>query len=188
MPTTGWRPAAFTADGARVLALRVDGRDVPNRSSRTPAPLTLSVWEAGNPAKLIRSLDGEYDWITGVSFSPDGSCVAVAFGTQQAPAAVWDIQSGKQHCVLGSDLGELSFSPASGQILVSMAGMKAATLDAETCNERVRLDGQVGFVDTLTFSPDASRVLGTCWPQDPGDDFTCTWDARTGEQLLDSED
>ena len=106
-----------------------------------------------------------------VSFSPDGTRVAV--GTFDSTAPVWDLRTGKRLFEMRSTerIGTVAFSPDGGRIAaVSAAG--TAICDGHTGQQLFLLKGAHAVV---RFCADGKRILTADLAGNVG-----TWDARTG--------
>jgi WD40 repeat protein len=69
--------------------------------------------------KEIRTLEGHSNWVTSVSFSPNGKSIVSC--SSDKTVRVWDVESGKEICTLEGHAGtvwSVSFSP-NGKSIVS---------------------------------------------------------------------
>jgi WD40 repeat protein len=174
---------AFSPDGARVLTGAGD--------------YTATTWDSltGTPVLELKS---HTSFIYRVAFSPDGTRLITASADQTAK--VWDARNGsllldiKGH---GGWVGCAAFSPDGTRIATGSSGtfsrgwpgstvMNSATIkrpvkiwDAVSGKHLLDLEGHLGGVLALAFSPDGKRLLTGGW-----DKTATVWDMQTGAAIL----
>ncbi len=133
-------------------------------------------------------------WVNAVAFSPDGS--EVVSGGDDGLMFVWDAQSGeiiRQFESPSGPITALAFRPArsdsalqtvvSGSIDGSLAlwnfgtGDILATFSPDDL-DTVEIEGHADVVDSITFSPDGTKLVSTS-----GDTTLIVWDVDTGAIL-----
>ncbi|HJT78135.1 MAG TPA: WD40 repeat domain-containing protein, partial [Gemmataceae bacterium] len=200
-------PLVFSRDGKRLFSGGWGGRGIiwdvatgkPVGSLEPPLStsccLTLSpdgkiLAEAGNRAirfwdaatgKGIPGSDGAQALISSLAVSPDGKSVLTAshFDTDAGPR-LWDLGTGRQRAAsVGLECPVAAFAP-DGKIFVAGCFHGTPVLaDAATGKKLLTFEGAPGWVDSLVFTPDGKRVIGTAW----GDGPIRVWDPATGKEL-----
>ncbi len=116
----------------------------------------------------------------GIAFSPDGSRLATAGGTE---VKIWDTHTGQVVLALPSvaDLlvYSVAFSPDGKHLAVGFRGGAASVWDAATGQKLFDLPGHTGSVRHLAYSPDGTRIATASV-----DGTTRLWDATTGAEQL----
>jgi WD40 repeat protein len=138
------------------------------------------VWDAHTGAKLL-TLQGHADYVDRVSFSRDGSRIAISGGNS---ARVLDARTGAEVLSLPGLVGPeawfypSSFSPDGSRIVTFETSTTTARVwDSRTGAELLAFKGTEGIP---SFSPDGLRIV------DSGANSMTpkVWDAQTGAELL----
>jgi WD40 repeat protein len=167
----------FSPDGA--LLAHTDGK------GKTPGLVTLRDAFTGKE-KWVVQLDGK-EAARAVSFSPDGSRLAVAAGNflphpeRKGKVVVCDAKTGKPRVTFPECRGDVStvaFSP-DGERIASTGGDKEVRLwEASTGKPLLVLRGHKTWPNAVTFSPDGKKVLSKS-PED-----VILWETASGRELL----
>lgn len=116
------------------------------------------------------------DWPSWISYSPDGSTIAITAGPG---VTLWDTDSGRRVRAIPMDDAAtgVSFSP-DGAWIAASGGFGAGIWDVDSGRLLTRLEGHDDWVTRIHFSRDGARVVTA------SDDGTArVWDASTGTQL-----
>ncbi|KAG8688642.1 hypothetical protein FRC11_005029, partial [Ceratobasidium sp. 423] len=131
---------------------------------------------------IIGPLEGHYDDVCWVDFSPDGS--QIASGSGDCTLILWEVQSGKS--ILGPLEGHsdsvlcVRFSHH-GKLIASSSGDKTIIIrDCQTGEATIDpLIGHTGWVRTIEFFSDDKRLISG------SQDGSCRiWDVRTGDMIM----
>ncbi|MBI4701049.1 MAG: protein kinase [Deltaproteobacteria bacterium] len=170
VPGAGVLSAAFSPDG-RTLATGCYDRVV--RLWSLPAKVSPPGPEPKPAAP--RELRGHGDFVSGVSFGPDGR--TLASGGKDGLVLLWDVAAGSSRTLakLPGRAHWLEFDRSGRRLGVPGSDGVAAVIDPAT-GSQIALRGHRGDVDGMTFSPDGE--LGAT----AGDDGTVRlWRASTGK-------
>ena len=138
------------------------------------------------------TLYGQFDTVSGVSFSPDGTRIGT--GSHDGTVKVWDARTGTLRLDLtrspATPILSIAFSPDGTRIVVG--SFRTVTVwDAQTgatlLDFKVYLGEKTGtFEDhgvySASFSSDGTRIVTGSWNGKSGD--AKVWDARTGTLLV----
>jgi WD40 repeat protein len=201
----GMQSAAFSHDGARIVARSRDGKlriwdtltgeqlavlqGPAGRPGCTafsadaarivvPSGHTATVWDAANGHR-ITSLGDEYTGaVFSAAFSRDGAQVITG---SWGGANVWDVATGNKIVFLNRFAGwvkSTAFSPDDSRIAAGARAGAAGIWNAKTGEEIVALRGHEGEVLSIAFSPDGGSVV-----TGSQDTTARIWEAGTGKQL-----
>jgi WD40 repeat protein len=151
---------AFSPDGSKLVASGDEGRPV-------------TVWDFST-GKVLAELDTQ-SGTRGVSFSPDGTTVAVA--SRKGAVRLWGFATGTDRSLPmagGGYVRHVAFSPDGHQLAAGTRSGEACVWDVTKAEKRLCVEGNMG----VSFSPDG-RVLAT-GDRDKG---VKLWDAVTGAPL-----
>ena len=170
-------------DGGRVASVTFspDGRTLANASGET-----IRLWDV-QTGDSKASFGNHTSSLSSVIFSPDGKTVASE--DTDGNVALWDAQTGRHKAAIDTERGystfmrfrpggyALAFSP-DGSLLSSTLKTTIQLLDANTGEEKVKLEGHTGFILTAAFSPDGATLVSAS-----RDKTIRVWDTRTGENI-----
>ena len=123
---------------------------------------------------------GHTEWVTSVSFSPDGTRVVT--GSSDMTTKVWDARTGTLLLELKGHLHgvtSVSYSPDGTRIVAGTGDGHAKVWDARTGTQLLELKGHFHGVTSVSYSPDGTRIVTGSW-----DHSAKVWDAHTGTPLL----
>lgn len=133
----------YSKDGKRLLSVRWDS--------------TLAVWntETGKPVFLLG--DEGTPWVNVAALAPDGKTVAMS--GKGSSISLWDVDAGKERCVLEghtASVSSVTFSP-DGKLLASASDDKTVRVwDVATQKSLATLQGHKEEVHAVAFSPDGA--------------------------------
>jgi WD40 repeat protein len=145
----------FDATGRSVLSIDRDG--------------AVRVWEpAGGRERSLPGADASV-----ARFSPDGA--QVVSGSFHGGVRLWNLRTGRTSSVqaLAGAKYAVALAPGSGRIAIG--GDSPLVVQAPDGTHRVRLQGHIGRVNALAFSPDGRYVLSGS-----DDGIARIWDAAGG--------
>jgi hypothetical protein len=136
---------------------------------------TIKIWDATTGAEL-RTLTGHSDWVSSVSYSPDGRYIAS--GSEDNTIKIWDATTGALVRTLtghSSVVYSVSYSP-DGRYIASGSWDGTIKIWDATTGALVRtLTGHSGYVLSVSYSPDGRYIASGSW-----DGTIKIWDATTG--------
>lgn len=140
---------------------------------------TIKLWEISQ-YKLLKTLRGPTNFITGILFHPNGK--ELAGTTYENTIWVWDLATGRELEVLkqredGGRANRLAYSPDGHLLAAGSYGQGIIRVWNTTTRKPVfDLAGHLGPTGSLAFSPD-SRMLASASSDDPA---IRLWDMTTG--------
>ena len=161
--------ALLSSDPEQSLALGL-------RAARLEPSLPLAettLRDALLAARAVRSLPGGGGRVADAEFSPDGTLVATAGGTE---ARLFSARTGRPAALLhtGAPVDAVSFSPDGRRVVTAGADGRALEWDTANGKRLVAMPGSGSLTNTL-FSPDGRLVVTT------GTDHTArVWNALSG--------
>ncbi len=126
------------------------------------------------------TLKGHSDWVTSISYSPDGKQIASA--GLDGTVKLWNTQTGQFLSSLRGHAGGVlgvSFGPDGKQIASASKDQTVKVWDARTGKEVLSCKGHSGWVTDVSFSPDGKQIASAS-----ADNTVRVWDARTGKESL----
>jgi WD40 repeat protein len=144
---------------------------------------TVKLWDVTTGDEFL-SLSGHTEPVFSVVFSPDGQRLA-STGADFV-VIVWDIPARREAFRLPPEYGiatwATAFSPPDGRYLAVGSGMAVGTVrvyEVATGKRVFDLQGHIGRITSLTFSPDGRRLVTSGW-----DKMVRVWDMETGQEVL----
>jgi len=149
---------------------------------------TIKLWNL-KTGKEIRTLTGHGNYVSSVSFSPDGKTVASGsqpdgrgvFGVRDSTIKLWNVLTGKEIRILtGHEDGVLSvsFSPDGKTLASGSADQTIKLWNLETGEEIHTLTGHDKVVLSVSFSPDGQTVASGS-----ADQTIKLWNVLTGKEI-----
>lgn len=169
--------AVWSPDGSKIVTLSGESGNL---------ALKAKIWDANTGAMLFdlnknvapRPITlGNY--ITFVSWSPDGLKIALAIGSRDAE--IWEAASGKYLFSLyhENSITDIEWSPDATKVVSASYDRTSKIWNAGNGTLLYTLTGHTGIISTAQWSPDGSRVATA-----GADCTTRIWDASTGKQLV----
>jgi WD40 repeat protein len=122
---------------------------------------SIKLWDVAS-GEALRSIDGHTDYISGMTFSPDGTKLASwSNGLNDKTIKLWDVATGDELSTLnwqGDYLNNVAFLP-DGNTLVSIAEGEPITLWDVATGQVLRTFGDVTQGGNIVLSPDGQSVL-----------------------------
>ena len=154
---------AFSSDGT-MLASGSDG--------------AIRLWDVASRQE-IATLEGHANWVSSVSFSPDGGLLAS--GSFDNTIRLWDVASRQEIATLEGHTNwvqSVSFSPDGG-LLASGADDNTIRLwDVASRQETATLEGHTNWVNSVSFSPNRGFLASGS-----SDGTIKLWDVRSRQNI-----
>lgn len=160
----------FNTDGSRLATVSADGTGI--------------IWDVATDKRLLNlgpEEDGIPQW---VSFSPDGSKIAIAYtsGTIDGWATIWDAVTGEKILRLPNQnayVRSASFSPDAAHLVTTSDDQAVRIWDANSGELLQELKNQTSKIANATYSPDGTQIATAL-----GTSQVVVWEAFTGRTLI----
>jgi RNA polymerase sigma factor (sigma-70 family) len=127
--------------------------------------------------------DGAFSEIDALVLSSDGKTLLTASHFDaEFTVRSWDMSTGGQRCALESRSGgrTVALAPDGKTFAAGCYDGTPTIADAATGKVIRVCEGKPGFVESLIYTPDGKRLLGTAWTRS---DSVRVWDPATGKEL-----
>jgi WD40 repeat protein/serine/threonine protein kinase len=146
-----------------VLVFSPDGKQLAaaTHKSADGMPSEILVWDAAT-GRLAQKLKGHGDWVTCLTFTPDGK--QVLSGGWDHAIRIWDAADGHQIRVIKADQGWLQSLAISRDGTRIASGGEHGTVkvwDAAKGTNVAELKGHTGYVNSLAFRRDGRQLVST---------------------------
>ncbi len=128
---------------------------------------------------IERSLFVDDTWVAAVAFSPEGTRLAAAVGSEPR---VWAAGTGEELLTLSewhNLVADIAFSPDGSLLATAHGDFTALLWDAATGQPLHTLSGHEKWVWAVAFSPDGRRLATASW-----DGTAKVWDVESGQELF----
>jgi eukaryotic-like serine/threonine-protein kinase len=184
----------------RGVAFSPDGKHVACTSGCGTTPGWVGLHEASTGRQEWQVKLAGFDAPFEVVFHPDGDRLAVAVttnphnvGSQRGRVVILSVKTGeklREYATSADDTKSIAFSPDGHLLATASEDMTVRLWDTATGQERRVIDGHHGFVFSVAFSPDGTKVLSGGYDSrtDNHHQVAILWDAATGKELWRVED